>query len=137
MAMPDPQTCNAVRGIQILCKHEHEVEANTTFSCKEHNLQKHVFCSAYHGGKAPSPCDNQDIGNVRNDIGMHARADQAFSLAVITQSVYIRAYVEKGNITSKYSVISKQQPTKIQKHDRMKENGKMFLKNTSMPHTTI
>ena len=82
MATPNPQTCIVVRGTRILCKHEHEVEANTTFSCKEHNLLKHVFCSACHGGKAPSPCDNLDIGNVRNGTEMHAQEDQAFSAAV-------------------------------------------------------
>lgn len=80
--MPDPQTCNVVHGIQIPCKHEHGVEANTTFSCIEHNLQRHGFCNASHDGKAPSPCDNLDIGSGQNDIEMHAQEDQAFFVTV-------------------------------------------------------
>lgn len=105
--MPDLQTCNVVHGIQILCKHEHEVEANTTFSCKEHNLQKPVFCSACHGGKAPSPCDNWDIGNVQNDIGMHEQGDQAFSVAVIIKFIYIRDPIcmQKGAISPPSKVV--------------------------------
>ena len=74
----DVQTCNVVRGTQIPCKLEHEVEGDTTFSYREDNLQKHVFCIVSHGGKDPSPCDNLDIGNVENDTEMHAPADRAF-----------------------------------------------------------
>ena len=75
----DVQTCNVVHCTQILCKLEHEVEGDTTFSYKEHNLQMHGFCNVSHGEKDPSPCDNLGIGNVRNDIVMHAPEDQASS----------------------------------------------------------
>ena len=68
-----------VRGIQILCKLEHEVEEDTTFSYREHNLQMHAFCIVFHGEKAPSPCDNLGTGKVQNDIVMHAPEDQASS----------------------------------------------------------
>lgn len=71
--------CNVVHCTQILCKLEHEVEGDTTFSYKEHNLQMHGFCNVSHGEKDPSPCDNLGIGNVRNDIVMHAPEDQASS----------------------------------------------------------
>lgn len=77
----DVQTCNVVRGTQILCKLEHEVEGDTTFFYTEHNLQMHVFCIVSHGGKGPSLSDNEGIGSVENDIEMHAPEDQAFSLA--------------------------------------------------------
>jgi len=82
IAMLDPPTCNVVHGIQIPCMHEHVVEANTTFSYIERNLRRHVFCNAFHDGKAPSPCDNLDIGNGENDIEMHAQEDQAFFATV-------------------------------------------------------
>lgn len=72
-------TCNVVRGILILCMPEHEVAGDTTFSCTEHNLQKHVSCIESHVGKAPSPYDNVDIDNAENGIVMHAPEDQAFS----------------------------------------------------------
>lgn len=71
--------CNVVRGTQILCKLEHEVEGDTTFSYRERNLQMRGFCIVSHGGKAPSPCDNLGIGKVQNDIVMHAPEDQASS----------------------------------------------------------
>lgn len=79
--------CNVVHGIQIPCMHEHVVEANTTFSYIERNLRRHVFCNAFHDGKAPSPCDNLDIGNGENDIEMHAQEDQAFFATVILELV--------------------------------------------------
>lgn len=72
-------TCNVVRGIRTLCMPEHEVAGDTTFSCTEHNLQKHVSCIESHVGKAPSPYDNVDIDNAENGIVMHAPEDQAFS----------------------------------------------------------
>ena len=74
-------TCNVVRGIQILCMLVHEVATDTTFSYKVHSHQKHVFCIVFHGGKAPSLSDNWGIGNVQNDIVMHAPKGQAFSSA--------------------------------------------------------
>jgi hypothetical protein len=75
----DPQTCNVVRGTQILCKLEHEVEGDTTFSYRERNLQTRGFCTVSHGGKAPSPFDNLGLGKVQNNIVMHAPEDQASS----------------------------------------------------------
>lgn len=72
-------TCNGARGIEILCKLGHVVEEGTTFSCREHNHQMHVFCIVSHVEKAPSPSDNLDIDKVKNDIEMHAPEDPAFS----------------------------------------------------------
>lgn len=137
--MFDRQTCNVAHGTQILCKHEHEVEANTTFSCKERNLRKHVFCSASHGGKGPLPCDNLDIGNVQNDIGMHAQADQAFSVAVIKKSIYIRTYIERCNVTTKHGVQMRKLITpwtREASNSQQKEIDKMLLKSTRQ-NTTI
>lgn len=45
--------CNEAHGTQILCKLEHEVAGDTTFSCKEHNLQMHELYIEFHGGKVP------------------------------------------------------------------------------------
>ena len=72
-------TCNGVHGIEILCKLEHVAEGGTTFSCREHNHQMHVFCIVFRAEKAPSPSDNLDIDNVQNDIETHAPEDPAFS----------------------------------------------------------
>lgn len=57
---------------------EHEVEVDTTSFYKEHNHQKHEFCIVFRAGKDLSPCDNLDIGIVRNGTEMHAPEDQAF-----------------------------------------------------------
>lgn len=66
-------------GTQILCKLEHEVEGDTTFSYREHILQMPGLCIEFHGGKAPSPYDNWGTDIVLNDIVMRAPEDQAFS----------------------------------------------------------
>lgn len=71
--------CNEAHGTQILCKLEHEVAGDTTFSCKEHNLQMHELYIEFHGGKVPWPSDNWGTYIVQNDIVMHAPEDQAFS----------------------------------------------------------
>ena len=78
MIWEDVQTCNVVHGIGIPCKLVHEVEGDTTFSYKEHNLQKHVFCTVSRGGKDSSPCDNLDTDNVENDTEKHAPEGRAF-----------------------------------------------------------
>lgn len=45
--------CNVGHGILIYCMHEHEAEVDTTFSYREHNLQRHVFYTVSHDGKDP------------------------------------------------------------------------------------
>lgn len=84
-----------VHGIQIPCKLEHEVEGDTTFSCREDNHQKPVFCIVSHGGRGPSLCDSLGIGIVENGIEMHEPEDQAFSVAVISKSQLCQAFVKR------------------------------------------
>lgn len=84
-----------VRGTRILCKLEHEVGGDTTFSYRGHNHQKHVFCNVSHDGKDPSPYDNWGTDIVQNDIVMHALEDQAFFLAAKLKTNIVKIEVNR------------------------------------------
>lgn len=89
-------TCSVVRDTVILCKLEHEVEEDTTFSYTEHNLPMHEFCNVCHDGKDPSLYDNWDTGTVQNGNVTHVPEDQAFSWAVISIKEWVM--YDKDNV---------------------------------------
>ena len=94
------QTCNVVHGIETLCKLEHGVGEDTTFSYTIHNPQMHELCTVFHDGKVPSPSGNLDIGNGVNGTVMHAPTDQAFFEAA-NQSKKIHQ-IMKEDVCNKY-----------------------------------